>query len=194
MAWLDGYQFAVTDLVLSGPADDLGSDIPLALEVDGTQYPLPEQHWYWTFSPGTGMGSEERQPAYPAPITDARSASIVWLREEPVHWRLPTETVAQLNNAPAFEIVSLTVPDSVTRGSSFDASVTVRNTGADGRFLTEFGAGPISDHGEVSFTVPSGSERTVTETMHPYYSEGASSVDVHLNWGKERLTRTVTVE
>ncbi len=194
VAWLDGHQFAVTDLDVSGPADDLGSEVPLALDVDGTQYPRPDQHWYRTYPPGTSLGGDSERPAYPAPITDAQSASIVWLRENPVRWQLPADTVAQLGRAPSFEVTSMTVPSSVTSGSSFEASITVRNSGAEGRFLTEFGAGPISDHGEVSFTVPADGKRTYTATMHPYYTEGVSSVDVEVDWGKERLTRTVTVE
>lgn len=195
VAWLDGHQFAVTDLDASGPSSELGSEVPIALEVDGTQYPRPDQHWYWTFPPGTHVGeTESRRPAYPAPITDATSASIVWVREEPVRWQLPEETVAELTRAPAFEIESLTVPDSVTRGSTFEASFTVRNTGSDGRFVAEFAAGPLSDHEEVTVSVPASDKRTYTKTMDPHYTEHTSSLDVILDWGNERLRRTVTVE
>lgn len=195
VAWLAGHQFAVVDAEATG-ADGTSvlSDVQFALEVDGVQYPRPDQHWYWAFPPG----SHDRpgRPAFPAPVTDATDGAIVWRREnEPsVRWTLPSETVEQFERAPSFTVRSFDAPDSVSRGDSFDAAFTVTNTSEhDGRFVAEFGAGPISDHGEVAMPVSAEAGRTHAGIMDPHYPRNASEIQVTLDWGRKRVHRTVTV-
>lgn len=195
VAWLENHQFAVVEAEPTGATgDSVLADVQFALEIDDVQYPREGQHWYWAFPPG----STERpgQPAFPAPISDATSGAIVWLRDADlkVRWNLPPETLDLLGRAPAFAVRSFDTPDSVSRGDAFEASFTVSNTGdRAGRFITEFGAGPISDHDEVTIVVPAGTERTHTGLLEPYYSDDTAEIRVTLNWGRERLDRTVTV-
>lgn len=195
VACLADHQFAVADIeATDADGTSLLTDAQFVLEVDGVQYPRDGQHWYWTFPPG----SYDRPglPAFPAPITDAANASIIWLRktDTPVRWKLSAETVGSLGTAPEFAVSSFQTPDSIRRGDVFEASFTVGNTGeGDGRFMTEFGAGPISDHGEVTVDVPAGAERTHTETIDPHSSENTEEIRVTLDWGCHRLNRTISV-
>lgn len=195
VACLDGHQFAVVDVdALDTHGNSILEDVRFSLEIDDERFPRDDQHWYWAIPPG--LHDWPGIPAFPAPITDASSAFVLWLRETapPVRWRVPTDTVDRFSWAPAFAVQSVEVPETVSRGSVFDASVTVANTGdRDGRFVTEFGAGPISDHGEITVDVPAGTEKTHTEQLNPHYPESADEIDVTLNWGCDRTTQTVTV-
>ncbi len=195
VACLEGSQFAVTDAAAAdGDGNSVLDDTRFAIEVDGTRYPRPDEHWYWAFPPG----SYERPgvPAFAVPIEDASTAAVLWLTEndEPVRWIIPPETVGSLAHAPRFSVCSFEVPESVSGGDSFEASFTVTNTGdRGGEFVAEFGAGGISDHGEIHVSVPAGSERSYTETMDPNYPDGTEEIEVTLAWGCGRLDRTVSV-
>lgn len=195
VACLNDHQFAVTEAeATDADGNSILSDIRFALDVDGVQYPQDDQHWYWAFPPGSN--DRPGLPAFPAPITDATAAAIVWLREDApsVRWRLPPETVELLGQSPTFTIRSFETPDSVSRGEIFETTFTVANTGErDGHFITEFVAGPLSDHGEVTIDVLAGTEQTHTRTMDPHYSEDTDEIDVALSWGCNRLRRTVSV-
>ena len=195
VACLDDHQFAITEAeATDADGNSILSDIRFALDVDGVQYPQDDQHCYWAFPPG--LNDRPGLPAFPAPITDATDAAIVWLRDDTpsVRWRLSPETVELLGQSPMFTVRSFETPDSVSRGDLFKATVTVANTGErDGHFITEFGAGPLSDHGEVTIDVPAGTEQTHTGTMDPHYSDDTDEIDVTLDWGCDRLHRTVSV-
>lgn len=195
VAWLENHQFAVVEAEATGPnGDSILTDIQFRLEIDDEQYQVENQHWYWAFPPGSN--EPPGHPAFPAPISDATSGAIVWFRDadSKVRWKLPSETVDVLGQAPSFTVRSFDAPDSVSRGEAVEASFTVANTGErDGRFITEFGAGPISDHGEVTIDVPAGTEQTHTGLLDPHYSDDTTEIQVTLNWGRERLHRTVTV-
>lgn len=194
VACLDQHQFAV---VAVQATDESGAsrlkDVRFALEIDGVQHPTSDQHWYWAHPPG----SYERPgiPAYPAPVSDANEAWIVYLgQKDPYYrWRIPSETVDHFGTVPNFTVQSLTVPDSVGPNEAVQASIVVSNTGKrDGRFMAEFGAGGLSDHDEVTLDVPAGGERSLSEFL-THYSEAESEIDVTLDWGCESLTRAVTV-
>lgn len=195
VACLDDHQFAVAKAeATDADGNSILSDIRFALEVDGVQYPQDDQHWYWAFPPGAT--DPPGLPAFPAPIADATDVAIVWLRDaDPsVRWTLPPERFESLGQAPTFTVRSFDTPDSVRRGEVFEATFTVANSGErDGRFITEFGAGPLSDHGEVVVDVSAGAEQTHTGTMDPDYSEDTDEIDVTLDWGCDRLHRTVSV-
>lgn len=194
VGWLENHQFAVSEAEATGPnGDSILTDVRLALEVDGVQYPRDDQKLYWALPPG----STERpgQPAFPVPTTHAATGAIVWHTngDSPVRWKLPPATIAKFGRAPSFSVSSFDTPDTVSRGSTFDASVTVGNSGdRAGRFIAEFGAGGV-DYGEVVIDVPAGAERTHTGMLDPYYSENASEIRVVLDWGRERLARTLRV-
>lgn len=195
VAWLDNHQFAVVDAeATAANGDPILTDIQFVLEIDNGQYPSEDQHWYWAFPPG----SDEKpgKPAAPAPITDATTGAIVWPNsgDPPVRWTLPSETVDRFGRAPSFSVSSFDIPDSVSRGATFEASFTVGNAGdRDGRFIAEFGAGGISDYGEVAIDVPAGAERTHTGLLDPHYGEDTSEIRVALNWGRERRVRRIPV-
>lgn len=188
VAWYRDDQFGVVD-VLEDPTREFH------LRLDGALYPLPQQMVYRATPPGSHGFTGN--PAFRIPVERYDEGAVVWRRpnDDLVEWTVPAETLAQFATQPAFQIRAFEAPESVSKGEAFYASFTVANTGdRDGRFITEFGAGPISDHGEVVVDVPVGETRTERAPMEPYYSEDAESVDVVLDWGKERLTRTVEVE
>jgi hypothetical protein len=195
VACLDGHQFAVVDVeAADAEGDSILEDIRLFLAVDGGRYPQADQHWYWAFPPGSY--ARPGLPAVPVPPTAATDAAIVWSRDaDPVvRWNLSSETVNALGRSPAFTVRSFETPDSARRGTSFEATFTVANTGErDGHFTTEFGAGPISDHGEVTIEVPPGAERTHSGRLDPHYPESRDEIDVTLDWGCDRRRRTVAV-
>lgn len=192
---LDDHQFAVVDAeATDADGTSILRDIRLALDVDGVQYPQADQHSYGALPPESS--SRPGQPALPAPISDATNAAVVWLRtaDSSVRWELPPETVERLGQAPVFVVREFETPDPVTEGAAFEASMTVANTGErDGRFVTELGAGPISDYGEVMLDVPAGTERTHTELVRPYLPENRDEIEVVLDWGCDRLRRTISV-
>lgn len=194
VACLPGRQFAVVDADATGPDGSADvDDVRLALEVDGTRYPRPDEHWYWA-----NIGPDERPgvPAYPAPIAEASEAAVVWSRPDgdPARWPLADATVETLARAPSFEVTALRAPDSMRRDDSIEAEFTVANRGErDGRFVAEFGAGPLSDHPERTVAVPTEAERTVSERFSPHTTEDTDEIAVTLDWGCGRRVRRVTV-
>lgn len=195
IACLEAHQFAIAEAeATDADGNSILSDVRFALAVDGVQYPQDDQHWYWALSPGSN--DRPGLPAFPAPITDATNAAIVWLRDgaQSVRWKLPPETVRSLGQPSTFSVRSFETPDSVDRGEAFEAAFAVANTGErDGHFIAEFGAGPISDHGEVTVEVPAGTEQTYAGTIDPHYPEGTDTLDVTLDWGCNRLHRAISV-
>lgn len=195
VAWLKNHQFAVVEAEATGPnGDSILTDIQFVLEIDNTEFPTKDQNWYWAFPPGsTGRPGH---PAFPAPINSASSGAIIWRRDadSEVRWKLSSETVDVLGQAPSFTVRSFDTPESVSRGESFEASFTVANTGdRAGRFIAEFGAGPISDYPEAAIDIPQGTERTHTGMLDPDYSDDTTEIQVSLDWGHKRRDRTVQV-
>jgi hypothetical protein len=190
----ESHQFAVVDVEATGP--DGGSvvdDVSMALEVDGTRYPKPDQHWYWAIG-----GSDDRpgKPAFPVPVAEASAAAVVWSREDGdvARWAVPTEAVDALGRAPAFRVTDFRTPNTIGRNEPVEASFTVANRGSrNGRFVTEFGAGPISDHPETTVAVPTDDERTVTNTLTPHTDSDTEEIEVTLDWGCDQRVHTVTV-
>lgn len=195
VAWLKNHQFAVVEAEATGPnSDSILTDIQFVLEIDDKQYPTEGQNWYWAFPPGSTK--RPGHPAFPAPISDAASGAIVWRRDTDsrVRWNLSSETVDVLGRAPSFTLRSFDTPDSVSRGDSFEAAFTVANTGdRAGRFIAEFGAGPISDYTEAAIAVPAGAEQTHTGMLDPHYSDDTTELQVSLDWGHKRRDRTIQV-
>jgi hypothetical protein len=186
-------QFAVIEAdAEDGDGNSILWDLRFALEMDGDLYSEDGQagaFQSWSSDP-------QEVPALPVPVQGVSTAAVVWLPENdpPVRWTIPAETVGSLGHAPRFSVCSLDVPDSISRGDSFEASFAITNTGGrDGTFVAEFGAGGISDHGEAIVPVPAGSVRSYTETMDPNYPDGTEEIEVTLAWGCGRLDWTVSV-
>jgi len=189
MAWLSDHQFAVVETDLPTP----DSGLNFHLSVDGTKYPTEGQHWYWAIPPDSW--NPPGFPTFPAPITDATDAAIVWNREgkPTVRWQLSPATIKQFNRPPAFEIPTFDVPDSVQSGDTFDVTFTVENVSEyDGRFLFEFGAGPVSDFGESVIDLPSGATQTHEREFEADF-EDVNSMPVVLDYGKQRIQYEVKV-
>lgn len=195
VACLADGQFVVAEAdATDADGNSILSEVRFVLEVDSTRYPREDQHWYWAFP--AGSYTRPGLPAFPAPIDDATDAAVVWVRESapPVRWVLPAETVELLGRAPSFSVRSFEVPQSVSHGASFEAAFTVANTGdRAGTFLTELGAGPISDHDEVRIDVPPDTENTFTEQLTPHYPDDATEITATLDWGCDRMTRRISV-
>lgn len=132
----------------------------------------------------------------PAPL-EADGASVVWNGvdgSDETRWSLDDVLLDALANPPAFDVRRFEVPDEVNRGSSFETTLAVENTGSgDGTFLAELGATTVSDTSEVRVEVPEGETVTATRTMEPHYPEETDELTVRLNWGSTALTRTVAV-
>ncbi len=198
VACVDGYQFAVVDVeATDSDGNSVLEDIRFAIDLDDVRYPRPEQQWYWAFPEGTYKGEGAKLPAFAIPVDEAQTGSVVMPAgsNPPVRWKLPKRTVDAFEKSPEFKLQSLSVPDSVGKDEGFTASFTVRNTGEKGgQFIAEFGAGEISDYGEVSVAVSQGSETSHSIWVEPtYYPENADEVEVTLDWGCSRVDRAVTV-
>lgn len=165
-------------------------DVPMVVDIDGERYsdPIPV---------GRDDYPYRDRVAIEVPVVNADEAGVVWSRKDgpAARWSLGRGTVEKLAAAPAFEVRSWSVPDRVQYGDPFETTVTVANVGdRDGRFLAEFGANQgSSDVPEVSWRVPAGAERSVTEFINPHYYEGVESIPVVLDWGTESKRRTVQV-
>lgn len=142
-------------------------------------------------------GVEDRY-AVSAPVDDYETGAVVWQhRGDPkARWRLTGDTLDALANAPAFEIRRFETPNAVERGDALEATLAVANTGdRGGTFVAEFGdATLISDVGEVSVDVAAGEETTRSLAYEPPYWEDVSKLELTLDWGYDRVRRTVRVE
>lgn len=194
-----GGQYVVADVAVEGDPNGTGSEgaLPdpagLVATLDGAFTTL-EHRGFWADQAGYPIG-DEGTVAIPVRTTDADRAAIRWRdADEPVEWLLEAAHQAAIANAPAFRVREFVVPDAVEPGASFDASLTVANTGSrDGQFLAELGATTISDTPELSFDVPAGQTVDHVETVDPHVPEGAEDLRIVLDWGLGRLERTVAV-
>ena len=132
----------------------------------------------------------------PAPL-DADTAAIAWYgySDDPqMQWSLGDRCLDALARPPEFEVRGFETPDKVHRHSEFETTLTVANVGSgDGTFVAELGATTISDTPEVFVEVPKGETVTAKRTVDPYYLEDADELTVVLNWGEDRLKRTVKI-
>lgn len=144
------------------------------------------------------IGPDEGRTAFAVPLVDAHSAAVVWVGgDDPVRWELPAAVVRDFGARPRFEVETFDVPDAISPGEPIDVTLRVTNVGdRDGRFLAELGAVVISDFGEVWFDVPRGEtvERhfsLIPPTYTPMYGAGEDELPVVLDWGADRLKKTV---
>lgn len=141
-------------------------------------------------------GEDSRRIGFHMPQIDAEEVVVVWERDgATAHWKLDVAVVEKLSAVPEFTVRSWNVPTSVERGSTFEASVTVENTGdRDGRFLAEFDADMGSlPLGEVSTTVQAGKTKTATFLLRPRTYGDIDEFPVVLDWGAGRRTQSVSV-
>lgn len=178
-------------LVLRADAEGTAvDDLPLTVVADGTTVAGA------SVFVGRPESRRDAPVAFPVPVAAYDSVGVVLeTGDESDRWDAPEGIVTTLGSAPAFEVESLDVPDSVRHGDSFEASFTVSNDGdREARFLAEFGHGLISDVGEVELAVPVGERRTHTKQIDPPYSDSTDSVPVVLDRGVARRRVEVTVE
>lgn len=176
----------------------------------GTAGVLPDPGWFvvtldgaftvdrggfWAGRVGRPAGYEG-MVASPVLTAPADRAAVRWrAADEPVGWRLTDTHRSAVANAPAFEVREFAVPGAVEHGDGFDATLTVANVGGrDGEFLAELGATTISDTPELQFVVRAGQAVDHVEHVTPYYPADAQELRVVLNWGVDRLERTVAVQ
>lgn len=133
--------------------------------------------------------------AVPAPL-DADRGAVTWRGPEGgfARWPLADDHLHALANPPEFEVRGFEIAETVERGSSFPASLTIANAGSgDGTFFAELGATTISDVPEIRVEVPAGETVSVERTVDPHYREGDDELTVVLNWGADRLKRATSV-
>lgn len=195
-----GGQYVVVEVAVVGDAngpdtagvlpDPAGFDVTL----DGADA-APDEAGFWNGYPGTAT-DDVGTAAVPVATAESDQAAVRWQApEEPVEWRLAADHREAIAREPAFEVREFAVPEVVEHGASFDASLTVANVGGrDDRFLAELGATTISDTPEFEFDVPAGESVGREVTVEPHYLEGTEELRVVLNWGVDRLVRTVAVE
>lgn len=131
----------------------------------------------------------------PAPLTADRGA-VTWSGPEGgiARWPLGDGHLHALANPPEFEVRGFEIPETVERGTSFAAKLTIANVGAgDGSFFAELGATTISDVPEIRVEVPAGETVSVERTVDPHYRERDEELTVVLNWGADRLKRSANV-
>lgn len=195
-----GGQYVVVEVAAGGDAngpdtagvlpDPAGFDVTL----DGADA-APDGTGVWNGYPGTAT-DDVGTAAVPVATAESVQAAVRWQApEESVEWRLDADHREAIAHEPAFEVREFAVPEAVEHGASFDASLTVANVGErDDRFLAELGATTISDTPEFEFVVPTGESVDRVEPVDPHYPTDAEELRVVLNWGVDRLVRTVAVE
>lgn len=171
-----------------------GTDITslqLAPLLDGTQQ--ESQTYRHGFNPGSSG-----KLSFQLPIAQAQSGAIEWRpsSDEQYRWQLPDSVVANIGASPRFKVEEFAVPETITRGNPFTASLTVTNTGErDGRFLAVVlneGASSVPLVSE--FTVPISAGQTVTHDLSGQSIEGEqSSMTAILDWGINELQTTFSI-
>lgn len=184
-------QFVIVDVQIENRAG--GEELPraneFAVEVDGEPNTADRTHVVYD-----SRSSEPSETfAFPVDIDPSpESVGIVW-KPERVRWEVGPGVVAEVPNAPRFEIRSFSAPAETERGTDVTLSVTVANVGeADGTFRAEFGPTSYSHVGVISVDVPQGGTTTYEDSFRGYL-EGEDDVSYLLDWGENALVRTVDV-
>ena len=160
------------------------------LELDDGTYPVSEHR----FHPAAGGGFNI---AYRLPLTlDASHGRILWGPYSDTAlaaWTLPDAVITRLNNPPEFTVHAFTVPAEAASFDSFDVTIDVENTGAgDGEFTALLGNSRATDSAPLLVTLAHGKRTTVTETKQIDGDPGDTRT-IYLDWGLERLERTITI-
>lgn len=167
-------------VAVSTQATDITS-LQLAPVIDGSAYKTePYRH---TFNPG-----KSGRLSFQLPVVQAQRGAVVWRpsADEQYRWTLPDSVLTMIGSAPRFKVTQFAVPDSITRGNPFRATLTVRNAGnRDGRFLavvlTE-GPSSVPLIGEFTSAVPVG--ETITRDLSGRGVDvERSSMTAILDWG-----------
>lgn len=145
------------------------------------------QHESQTYRHTRNQESSGRR-SFKVPVVQAQSGVIEWRpsSEEQYRWTLPNNVVKNIGSSPRFEVNQFAVPDTITRGNRFTASLTVTNSGGrDGRFLavvlTE-GSSSVPLVSKFTVSVPKG--ETVTRDVSGSEVEvERSSMTAILDWG-----------
>lgn len=182
-------QFVVVSLTATDPVTHQTARDAVSLSLPPETY-QPASHYF----PPNDFGGFDVAFSVPAP-TDATTGELVWKTdtETVAQWSLPNSVLQALRSPPQFTVESLAVPSHVSAGASVTAQITVTNTGrGQGLFRAELGPTTISDSQMVEFRVDAG--QTLTQTVPVRIPTNADeSVTVVLDWGVNRLTRTLTI-
>lgn len=184
-------QYLVVAMTTKDPVDgDTAARNATTLELDGATHPVSE----YRFHPADGGGFNI---AYRIPLQlSATAGRISWTNEDGTtiaEWSIPTSVIQRLNNPPEFAVHAFTVPDEVASSEPFDVETTVENTGAgDGEFKALLGNSNRTDSTPLAWSIPQGERKTVTESMQ-LSGESGDSRTISLDWGLERLERTITI-
>lgn len=177
-------------LSVSAQGTDIAS-VHLDPVLDGTR--RESRPYHHTYSPGSsGVLS------FQVPVVQAERGEIEWRPSSDEHyqWTLPNSVVTAIGSSPRFEVVEFNVPNTISRGNPFTASLTVRNTGdRDGRFL-----GVILTEGASSvplvekFTLPVHAGETVTHNLtgRPLDLE-RSGMTAILDWGLAQQRTSLSI-
>lgn len=165
----------------------------MSLSLDSTEYDIVEKYL-------TRNMDEKNTVSIAFPVSADISASdgaVVWNDESgdiDASWTLPEDTRESITSPPVFRVDSFSVPETVTEGSSIEATIEVTNAGeSNGAFLAEVGTARASDQSEIDFEVPIG--ETVTQTKSVSIVGGAGDDEtIVLDWGKDTQEQTVSIE
>jgi hypothetical protein len=181
-------------LFLAVSVSTQGTDITslqLAPLLDGTRQ---ESQTYRHASNSESSG----KVSFQLPIAQAQSGAVEWRpsSDEQYRWQLPDSVVRNIGASPRFKLEDFAVPETITRGNSFTASLTVTNTGErDGHFLAVVLDGSSSSVPLVSeFMIPISVGQTVTHNLSGRSIEGErSSMTAILDWGINELQRSFSI-
>lgn len=186
-------QYLVVSMRTKKPVDgNRAARASTALILDDERYPASDHYFPLPSTGGFKVG-------YRVPLSASpQDGRLVWTDEDggaPIaEWTLSAETITGLNQPPAFDVVSFDGPDTVASFEPFDISITVENTGAgDGVFRAELGIGSRSDLSPYRVDVPVGERITATNEMQVSGRPGETETII-LDWGLDRLERTVEIE
>lgn len=106
-------------------------------------------------------------------------------------WTLPDDTLARLNDPPVFTVHGVSGPDYADTGDDVPVTIDLENTGgSDGTFIAHLGLSRASNLPVMGVDLTGGERQTVERRVSVY---GGDEVTVVLDWGANRVTRTVKV-
>lgn len=180
-------QYVVAALSVEGETSLSRTRAAARLLVDGDAS-APVRETVLPFEEPTHVGF-----ALPAPV-DVDELALEWRSDgDRARWRVPDRVPGQLRSPPDFEVQRFELPETAVPGEAVSATLAVENVGdGDGTFWTELGALTLSDQPEIALEVPVGERTTTTRAVDLYADDG--SVAVELDWGWDRIERTVRVE
>lgn len=185
-------QFLTVEIAIEGEDE---ADVPQPDELDVSVILDGESVEATSYVVGAAWHqSQSKRLAIPVTVQSVDEVALeVSAADEECRWMLD-DVVADLAVQPVFDVIEVTVPESVESGAPIEVSLTVANRGdRSGRFLFEIQM-LLSDGSEYEFEIDA--EETVSRSfdVDPQISDDQDEVPVSVQWGLDNRLQYVVVE